>query len=212
MKQESLLKKAVREKFGQILIVGIIGAILFVAYDVMFVRPSYLVDSKVMINSQNAVGEVEVETTKTLAKSRTILTELKNTLGLRDNLNQLSDKIELSDDKSSLVTIYVEDTVVQRAKDIADQLADILAKEAGQSGLDISVAEYSVTPTKFESPKIVRDALIGFGLGLVVGLIIALIRQSGDDLLRSDSPIEELGVNIIGDIPYIEKGSVIIDE
>lgn len=213
MKQESLFKRAIQEKFGQIIITGLIVAILFIVYDVSLVRPTYMVDSKIMVKSdQNMLGEVEIATAKSLAESRTVLTELKNSLGLRDNLKQLSDKINLSDDKSSVITIYVEDTVVQRAKDIADQLADILVRNANTNNLDINVLEYSVSPTSFKSPKIVRDGLLGFIGGLVLGLIIAMIRKSGDDLLKEDTPIEELGVRIIGDIPYIDKGSVIIDE
>ena len=126
--------------------VALLFGIAMICYDVMWVRPVYSVDSKVVVSAKSGnTSNTQIETVKSLVKSRTVLTEVKQNLKLRSNVEDLGKKISVSDENSKIVGINVEDTVIQRARDIADELADITVKSDADE-YTVKVLEYSSAP------------------------------------------------------------------
>lgn len=39
-----------------------------------------------------------------------------------------------------------------------------------------------------------------------------MVRESHDDVMRVNTNVEDLGVNVIGDIPYVDERGAMIDE
>ena len=169
-------------------------------------------DSKVEVSAKSGnTSTTQIETVKSLVKSRMVLTEVKQNLKLRSNVEDLGKKISISDENSKIVSINVEDTVIQRARDIADELADITVKNDADE-YSVKVLEYSSAPLSAVSPNLVKDTLLAYAIGFFISLIAFMVRESHDDVMRSATNVDDLGVNIIGDIPYINERGAMIDE
>ncbi|MEQ3281934.1 Wzz/FepE/Etk N-terminal domain-containing protein [Finegoldia magna] len=210
--RDNLFVRTFKNRFVPIVLVTFLFAIAMICYDVMWMRPVYSVDSKVVVSAKSGnTSTTQIETVKYLVKSRMVLTEVKQNLKLKPNVEDLSKKISISDENSKIVSINVEDTVIQRARDIADELADITVKNATDE-YKVEVLEYSSAPLKAVSPNLVRDTLLALLIGFLISFIICMVRESHDDVMRVNTDVEDLGVNVIGDIPYVDERGAMIDE
>lgn len=210
--RDNLFVRTLRNRFVPIVMVALLFGIAMICYDIMWVRPVYSVDSKVVVSAKNGnTSTTQIETVKSLVKSRTVLTEVKQNLKLRSNVEDLGKKISVSDENSKIVGINVEDTVIQRARDIADELADITVKSDADE-YTVKVLEYSSAPLQAVSPNLVMDTLLAYAVGFFISLISFMVRESHDDVMRVDTNVEDLGVSIIGDIPYVDERGAMIDE
>ncbi len=210
--RDNLFVRTLRNRFVPIVLIALLFGIATICYDVMWVRPVYSVDSKVEVSAKSGnTSTTQIETVKSLVKSRMVLTEVKQNLKLRSNVEDLSKKINISDENSKIVSINVEDTVIQRARDIADELADITVKRDSDEYV-VKVLEYSSAPLQAVSPNLVKDTLLAYAIGFFISLIAFMVRESHDDVMRSATNVDDLGVNIIGDIPYINERGAMIDE
>lgn len=210
--RDNLFVRTFKNRFVPIVLVTFLFGIAMICYDVMWVRPVYSVDSKVVVSAKSGnTSTTQIETVKSLVKSRMVLTEVKQNLKLKPNVEDLAKKISISDENSKIVSINVEDTVIQRARDIADELADITVKNSTDE-YKVEVLEYSSAPLKAVFPNLVRDTLLSLLVGFLISLIICMARESHDDVMRLDTDVEDLGVNIIGDIPYVDERGAMIDE
>lgn len=210
--RDNLFVRTLRNRFVPIVMVALLFGIAMICYDVMWVRPVYGVDSKVVVSAKSGnTSTTQIETVKSLVKSRMVLTEVKQNLKLRSNVEDLGKKISISDENSKIVSINVEDTVIQRARDIADELADITVKNDADE-YSVKVLEYSSAPLQAVSPNLIKDTLLAYAVGFFIALIAFMVRESHDDVMRVDTNVEDLGVNIIGDIPYVDERGAMIDE
>lgn len=210
--RDNLFVRTLRNRFVSIVMVALLFGIAMICYDVMWVRPVYSVDSKVEVSAKSGnTSTTQIETVKSLVKSRTVLTQVKQNLKLRSNVEDLGKKISVSEENSKIVGINVEDTVIQRARDIADELADITVKSDADE-YTVKVLEYSSAPLQAVSPNLVMDTLLAYAVGFFISLISFMVRESHDDVMRVDTNVEDLGVSIIGDIPYVDERGAMIDE
>ena len=210
--RDNLFVRTLRNRFVPIVMVALLFGIAMICYDVMWVRPVYSVDSKVVVSAKSGnASTTQIETVKSLVKSRMVLTEVKQNLKLRSNVEDLGKKISISDENSKIVSINVEDTVIQRARDIADELADITVKNDADE-YSVKVLEYSSAPLQAVSPNLVKDTLLAYAVGFFIALIAFMVRESHDDVMRVGTNVEDLGVNVIGDIPYVDERGAMIDE
>mgnify|MGYP000065899805 FL=1 len=210
--RDNLFVRTFKNRFVPIVLVTFLFGITMICYDVMWVRPVYSVDSKVVVSAKSGnTSTTQIETVKSLVKSRMVLTEVKQNLKLKPNVEDLAKKISISDENSKIVSINVEDTVIQRARDIADELADITVKNSTDE-YKVEVLEYCSSPLKAVSPNLVRDTLLALLVGFLISLIICMVRESHDDVMRVGTNVEDLGVSIIGDIPYVDERGAMIDE
>ena len=153
--RDNLFVRTLRNRFVPIVMVALLFGIAMICYDVMWVRPVYSVDSKVVVSAKSGnTSTTQIETVKSFVKSRMVLTEVKQNLKLRSNVEDLGKKISISDENSKIVSINVEDTVIQRARDIADELADITVKNDADE-YSVKVLEYSSAPLQAVSPNLV---------------------------------------------------------
>lgn len=210
--RENLLVKTFKNRFVPIVLVAFLFAVAAICYDIMWVRPVFQVDSKVVVSAKSGnTSSTQIETVKSFVTSRSVLGEVKEKLKLRSNVEDLAKKIEIDNSNSKIVKIKVKDTVINRARDIADELADsCVANKADE--YDVKVLEYSSAPNNPVSPDLVRDTLRDYCVGFVVALIAFMVSESNDDIMRKDTNLDELGVYVIGDIPYVAERGAIIDE
>lgn len=93
----------------------------------------------------------------------------------------------------------------ERGRALASRAADLAILGSLQTGNAERVQSAGV-PDRRSSPKPLRDALLGFGVGLVLGLGLALLSDRLDRHLRDNAQIQSLaGRPILGAIPEVRE-------
>ncbi len=83
------------------------------------------------------------------------------------------------------------------------ELAQLQVNSSLSSG-GAQVASQAVVPSSPSSPRTVRNALIGFGLGLIAGIGLAFLIDRLDDSIRSREDLDRVSSDLptIGTVPY----------
>jgi capsular exopolysaccharide synthesis family protein len=112
---------------------------------------------------------------------------------LRSQLNALAGRTAPSD--------------VAAAADLRTQLAQAEA-ELQMPTADVTLVEPARVPTSAVSPKPIRNAFVGFTAGLVIGLVLAGIRERMDHRLRYLEEVERAyGAPVVGVVPFVRRAA-----
>lgn len=133
-------------------------------------------------------------------------------LNLDMSAKELEEKITASAPADTvLIDVSVLDPSPTRARDIVNTLSDefvtmAAALETPAGGLrpnaQVIVQQRADTPTTPASPRKKRTLAIAAALGLVLGVIAAVIRDHFDRRIRKTDTVEKVtGVGVIGEIP-----------
>ncbi|MDH6677344.1 capsular exopolysaccharide synthesis family protein [Rhodococcus sp. LBL1] len=110
-----------------------------------------------------------------------------------------------------LADINVTDTVPERARDLADAIATELVGKIAElestAGAEpvarATVVEAAKTPTTPVTPKTQRNLALGFVIGLLGGIALAIFRDRLDNTVKSREVLDELaGVGLVGSVPF----------
>jgi succinoglycan biosynthesis transport protein ExoP len=105
-----------------------------------------------------------------------------------------------------ILEVTVTDTSASRARDIAESLASQFTDEVTELEADVSTVKVSmVQPPDLNlapvSPDVTRNLALGAGLGLLLGLGLALLRTRLDDTVKTGEDVQELtGTGLIGTV------------
>lgn len=92
----------------------------------------------------------------------------------------------------------VYDSLLQRLKEVS--------VTGGLTSNNISVVDEAIAPLFPYSPQLLRNAAIGMGVGLLLALGLAFLRENLDDSVRSYDEIEgQYGLPLLGLIPLVKK-------
>ncbi|TLH70592.1 protein tyrosine kinase [Mycolicibacterium cosmeticum] len=110
-----------------------------------------------------------------------------------------------------LIDVAVVDESPVRARDIANALSDefvvmVRELETPEDGARpyarVVVEQRAAIPSTPVSPKVLRNILAGLGLGLILGVGFALLRDLLDNTVKDRQTIEDItGVGVVGMIP-----------
>lgn len=98
------------------------------------------------------------------------------------------------------------DRVVARQADLQSNLDQLATRAAiNQRGDNFTVSQSRV-PASFVEPRPLRAGLIGFGVGLITGILAAFVRDYYDDTVRTKEDLERIAtdVPVLGIIPAIK--------
>jgi polysaccharide biosynthesis transport protein len=120
-------------------------------------------------------------------------------INLRSQRRQLARKVA-ADNASTLETRRLR-VINRRINDLETRSEDLRLSEDLQSG-DTTIVERAAPPPSPSSPKPVKDTLVGAFAGLLLGLILALIREQLDRRVRQSKELEEVfGLPVLASIP-----------
>ena len=133
-------------------------------------------------------------------------------LGLEMSANSLREEITATAKPDTvLLDVRVLDESPVRARDIANTLSDefvvmVRELETPEDGTRpdarVVVEQRASLPTQPVSPSITRNIAAGIGLGILLGIGVAVIRDLLDNTVKSRQSIEELTyVGLVGSIP-----------
>lgn len=111
-----------------------------------------------------------------------------------------------------LFDISVLDSKPELARDLADAIAaqlvvKIEGLEAPAAGVEpvarATVVEAAKTPSSAVSPKTKRNVALGFVVGLLAGIALAIVRDRLDNTVKSREVLDDLaGVGLVGSVPF----------
>ena len=185
-----------------------------------FITPQYQASCWLFVNnfsnstSQNEVSSAQLQAATQLAntyiqmlRSETVLNDVSGELGGVYSAQQLSQMISASVITDTQILVI---TVTHPDPEQAAQIANAVAQVAPASiqsfveGSSVTVPQYASVPTAPSSPSVSRNLLIGFLVGLVVGVGAALVAYFLDTrVTQQDNLSEMFGYPLLGIIPSL---------
>lgn len=203
-----------------VLVFAIIGAI----YSFLLVTPEYksytsLILSKSETSGQDNTGAITqtditlnqklVPTYSQLIKSKNVLREVIDNLGIEDSEETLKNQITVSAiDDTELIQITVTSVYPEKAKQIANEIASVFTKKVSEfyniSNVHIvDEAEVSTEPYNINHAK---DIIIFIVIGIVISCVYVLLANMLDTTVKSQEDIEkQIGVIVLASIPVIRE-------
>lgn len=189
-----------------------------------FITPQYQASCWLFVNTfssdssytQNQISATQLQAATQLAntyiqmlRSETVLNDVSGELGGAYSPQQLSQMISASvitDTQILVVTVTNPDP--EQAAQIANAVAQV-APASIQSfveGSSVTVPQYASVPTAPSSPSMSRNLMIGFLVGLVVGVGAALVVYFLDTrVTQQDNLSEMFGYPLLGIIPNMDS-------
>lgn len=153
-----------------------------------------------------------------IAKSRTVASEVKRTLDVPVSESTLLQRVSVSvptgtaeiriaavapspDEAQRLAEVWME-SLARQVRDI--ELTGVTDSEASPS-VRIETLGLPTLPTSPYSPNVQLAVLIGAVLGIALGAAYAILRQHLDRRIRSTTIVEGMGCSVVGTIPQDER-------
>jgi capsular polysaccharide biosynthesis protein/Mrp family chromosome partitioning ATPase len=177
---------------------------------------------------QPVIGSTPLtQTMSNLLESDVLATSVIQNLGLKTTPEQLIKDLHVSaQPDSAVLQVSYDSTDRQQAAVVLEQVATVYTKlvdqklgiSSGSGGFQGGAAAPSIFATVFDPPHIEPNPIspktgrtLGFAavLGLVIGLVLAFVRDSLDDRIRSREDAEQaFGKQVLGVLPKGSIGSV----
>ena len=207
----------IKKRFWIIALLAIISALISGVISFFMLNPVYEAKSTLIVNAdkqaetQIVTGD-QITVTQKLAvtygeiiKSRIVLDDVIKNLKLENTYESLSGQITVSPvNDTQIISISVQDTNRERARDIANEIPKVFEKEAKRitKANDVQVIDKAILPKNPIKPNKVMNVLIAFVLGTMIGLFVVFLIEYLDNKMKTPQDIEKhLGLSIIGVIP-----------
>ena len=211
-------------KYYKARIAWIIIAILLVVaigniYRIFTRKPLYSSDTSIILvsstnqttaNYNDLMANKNLVTTYSeIIKSRKVLAPVIENLDLDYSYGVLKSKVGVSAiGDTQLIRISVSDGKPEKAKKIADEIAEVFIKEVKDIyKLDnVKVVDKAVVASKPYNINHLKDNLIFIAIGLVISCGIIFIVFYFDTTIKTSDEIEnKLGLTVIGLVPKIDE-------
>ena len=202
----------------------IITVLLIVAignvYRIMTRKPMYKSDTSIILVSSNTsqttasfndlqVNKNLVTTYSEIVKSRKVLEVVIENLDLDYSYNTLKSKVGVAAvGDTQIIQISVSDKKPEKAKRIADEIANVFIEEIQDIyKLDnVKIVDKAVIATKPYNINHIKDNIIFVAIGLIISCGIIFIVFYFDTTIKTSEEIEnKLGLTIIGTVPRVDK-------
>ena len=200
----------------------IIAILLVVAvgnvYRIFTRKPLYSSNTSiVLVNNQSGtssytdlqVNKNLVSTYSEIIKSRKVLEPVIENLDLDYSYNTLKSHVSVAAvTDTEIIKISVSDRNPEKARKIADEIAEVFTKEIKEIyKLDnVSVVDKAVAATQPYNINHIKDNIIFIAIGLVLSCGIIFIVFYFDTTIKTSDEIEEkLGLTVIGIVPKVEE-------
>ena len=140
-----------------------------------------------------------------IIKSRSVLDDVIKNLKLDDRYEDLAKNVTVSPVKDTqIISISVQDTNKEKARDIANEIPKVFKKEAKRitKANDIQVIDKAILPQNPIKPNKMMNMAIAAVLGAMIGLFVVFLIEYLDNKLKTPQDIEKhLGLSVLGVVP-----------
>lgn len=211
------------KKIPIVLVVSLSVLILGLAYTLFIKTPLYHGNTTLILVSQDngqnqtastmqteiGINQKLVATYTKLIKSRSVLNQVIDRLGLSDSYETLKNKISVSSvTDTEIIEISVSDKNPQDAAVIADTVAEVFKKEIQTiyNLENVSIIDEAVVEEKPYNMQLFKSTILFFTAGFVLAVAILFVIYYFDTSVKSAEEVEKrLGVPVIGNIPLVGK-------
>ncbi len=201
---------------GKIAIVLLTTAIFFtgsIYYTAKMQVPMYKSEAKIVLTNQSAqitqndivINKNLVSTYREIIKSRRILDQVIENLNLDLTVEKLNRKVKVSsanDTEMIIITVIDENKTLSR--DIANEIAKIFKQEIVimYKIENITIVDNAIIATTAYNVQPLKQYILGFGLGFVIGTGLIVLMFYFDDSIKSSEQIEtKLGLSVLSQVP-----------
>ena len=195
----------------------LMGLIAF-SFSLFFITPKFESTSELYVLSKStsitSLTDIQMGTNLTndyivVVAGRPVLEQVIKNLSLEEDYEELGEMITLNNPSNSrILEITVTDTDPARAKEIADELAEVSAAFISEK-MDQdppSIIQYGYVNEKPVSPSILKNSILGALIGLLLAAILVTISYLTNDRITTADEIEKkLGLNFLGSLPLEEE-------
>ena len=146
-----------------------------------------------------------VDTYSVIIKSNRVLESVLSDLNLNMTLGNLKSKINVNaEGNTEIIRIKVEDTIPERAKDIANSLANVFIREVNLllKMENVQVIDTARLPNSPIRPRVFMNIAIVGMLGLMIGLGLVLLIEYLDNTIKTpEDVLKHMQLSVIGSIP-----------
>ena len=194
--------------------VSILTAIAAFCISTYLMTPVYKSTSALYVvakNSENtSLSDLQIGSNLTndymnVIVGRRVLEMVIENLNLDTNYEGLSGNVALKNPSSSrIINITVSDTDPVRAKQIADEIAEVSAKFITDMMKQEppSIIEYGAVAKEPVSPSVLKNTVIGFALGFMIAAgLVVLSSLLNNKIMTPDDVEKKLGLNVLASLP-----------
>lgn len=146
-----------------------------------------------------------VSTYREIIKSRRILSKVIKKLKLDMTESELSSKVGVrSANETELIVISVKDEDSKLAMEVANEIANVFKDEIIEiyNIENISIVDKAIMAENPYNINLLKQYLIGFGLGFILGSSIVIMMFYFDDTIKSQEDIEnKTELNVLASVP-----------
>lgn len=203
-------------KWKAIFLAMLIGAVIFGAYHVFLIKPSYQADASIYITNTDSMitfSDLQLSSALTedyanIIKSRTVLNRVIKELGLELDYKTLKQLISIGNpDDSHIITIKVTCDDPELSRDIANALMNISIEQIYQivGSSEPTIIDYSVAEAVEDvTPSIKKYIMLGAMIGAVLVCGIVILKMLMDNTIKSEDDVEKyLQLPVLAAVPYI---------
>ena len=171
----------------------------------LIVNRSEASEDKSMTGDEYNVSQKLAVTYGEIIKSRIVLDEVIDSLGLDMTYDELVSKISVSPvGDTQIISIKVQDTNARKAMDIANAIPKVFTKEVQRitKANGAEVIDSAVLPENPIKPNKLMNVAIATVLGLMISLFVVFLLEYMDNKIKKPEDIEKhLGLPILGVVP-----------
>ena len=206
--------QALWRKAWLLVIVGVLGAALFLSYAWFFVTPMYSASTQLYVNntygentlgfssSQLSAAQDLAGTYMVILESRAVLNAVQEQTGLSYTYNKLKSMVSAAAvNETEVFQVNVTCADYKHATIIANAIADVLPEKIASvvPGSDVRVVDYAVETDRQVSPNYQRNVLLGFVAGLVLAAAFVILKE----LMNTTITDEDYLTQTYGEFPLL---------
>lgn len=150
-----------------------------------------------------------VSTYREIIKSRRVLDQVIENLGLDMKVEQLSGMISVTNEEDTeLIKITVSCEEKALARDIANEIAKVFSNEIMEiyNIKNVSIIDKAIKSNNPYNMNTTKDVVIGAVIGIVLGLGIIFVMFYFDTTIKNAEEVQtKLGLPLLGVVPRVEK-------
>lgn len=212
----------IKKRAWIIVLITSIGIIVSAIISCFVLSPVYEAKTTLIINSDKVPG-TEVITTDQInvseklavtygeiIKSKSVLDEVSDKLGLKGGYEEISENINVSSvNKTQIIEVSVQDINSRRSADIANAIPKAFTKEVKRitKANSVQVIDKATVPKTPIKPNKVMNVAIAAVLGIMISLFVIFLLEYLDNKIKTPQDIEKhLGLPLLGVVPHEYKG------
>ncbi len=201
-------------RIGILLAATILGGLILGLVSIYLITPQYKSTSKIYIltNSSSVLSLSDLQVGSSLAsdyeeliKSRPVVEQVVENLGLTENYEQLLECVSIvNTDNTRIIQITATypDPVV--AMQIANEFADVSKAQISEiMKVEMpTTVETAVVADRQSSPNNLKNAVLGMMIGFILAAAFIIVQYVMDDTVKSAEDVERyLGLNTLAAVP-----------